>query len=391
MNKRWIISIISLVIIGVTITIFFSPLTNANKGNSAKYSGIVQQTEYDLSFKIGGRVESLTVHEGDYVYKGQLLGELEQGEWLAKVEQAQAAVELAQANLDKAMRSVGLTEQDSLAKINQAQAALNMAQAKYEALQNGPRKEEIAQLEMKVQLAKEAYSQAEHNVQRMNQLFEHGAIPQTTLDEVTLQFEQAKTQLTTAQLELEMAVSGARPEELEAAKQQVEQARAALQEALNGSGKVELSQADVRLARAQYKQALASLQEAETYFSYTKLIAPIDGIVSGRYVEASEMVNAGLSALTLVDPQDKWVIFYIPETELTNLAVNQEVLISLHSIEQEVTGKIAYINPAPQFAIKKATNYLSERDIRSFAIKVQLLENVDKIYAGMTAEWMGVK
>lgn len=387
-KKRWIISLSAVAAIGLSFNYFFAP-AKAKKAPDAAFSGIVEQQEYDLSFKIGGRLESLPVEEGQMVKKGDLIGRLEKGEWQAKVDQAKAAVALASANVGKAAAGVGVVDQATQAKVEQAQAALQTAQAKFTELSNGARPQEIAQLEAKVNAAESAFNNAEDMRNKMNHLYQQGAVPQSKRDEADLAYDKARADLTSAQQALAMAKEGARQEDLAAAKHQVEQAQGVLNEALSGKGQVNVSQADVKVAQGQLEQAKGSLEEAEVYLSYTELHAPIDGIVVHKNVKAGEMVSQGFTAVTLADPKDKWVKFYVPENKLNGLQVNQGIPLTIPALNQQVTGTVVSINPAPQFAAKKATNYLQETDVRSFEVKVKIKDLTDKIYAGMTAEWQG--
>lgn len=388
-KKGWLFTIGAVAVIALLAGLLFTP-AKAKKTPDSPYSGVIEQQEYDLSFKIGGRVAFLPVEEGQKVKKGQLIGRLEKGEWQAKVDQAQAAVQLASANVAKAVAATATMDQTTQAKVGQAQASLKMAQDKFTELANGARPQEIAQLQAKVQAAYQAYQEAGKMQERMKNLYQSGAVSQTQKEQADVSYEQAKAAYLSAQKELELAQIGARQEELSAAKHQVEQAQALLAEANGGRGQVNISQADVKVAQGQLAQAEASLEEAETYLSYTELYAPVDGIVIHKNVQANEMVSQGFPAVTLADPQDKWVKFYVPEKALNGLKVNQKVTLYVPAINSQVQGVIETINPAPQFAVKKATNYLQETDVRSFEVKVKISEKQDQLYAGMTAEWQGV-
>ena len=54
-----------------------------------------------------------------------------------------------------------------------------------------------------------------------------------------------------------------------------------------------ISQQDVDVAYAKYKQAEASVHTLETMVGYTKIIAPFDGIITGRFVDPGALVRAG--------------------------------------------------------------------------------------------------
>lgn len=382
--KRWLMSGAAALAVLLAYSSFY--FGNASDHAAETYSGIVEQTEYDLSFKIGGRVEALYVDVGDRVKKGQLLGKLENKELRAKVEQAKAALALAEANVAKAMQAVEVTRKNANAGLQQARAALNEAQARYNALVNGVRPEERKQAEAKAEAAKTAYETAKAMLERTQKLFENGAVPETKVEEAELQYEKARAEYEVAVQQLTLLEKGPRPEEIEAGRFQVEQARAAVEKALAGLGQVGLQQADVKLAQAQLAQAKAALAEAEAYLSYSELRAPIDGVVVRRNVEPSEMIGEGMTVLTIADPNDKWVHFYLPEDEWRKVRVGQDVTVRIQGAQ--VKGKIVAVNPAPQFAVRKATNHLHETDIRSLLVKVKLPANV---YAGVTAEWIGAE
>ncbi|GAB6935065.1 efflux RND transporter periplasmic adaptor subunit [Calditerricola yamamurae] len=382
--KRWLISGAAALAVLLAYSSFY--FGNASDHSAETYSGIVEQTEYDLSFKIGGRVEALYVDVGDRVKKGQLLGKLENKELQAKVEQAKAALALAEANVAKAVQAVDVTRKNANAGLLQARAALNEAQARYNALVSGARLEERKQAEAKVEAAKTAYEKAKEMFERTQKLYEAGAVPETKVDEAEVEYKKAKAEYEVAVQQLALLEKGPRPEEIEAGKFQVEQARAAVEKALAGLGQVGLQQADVKLAQAQLAQAKAALAEAEAYLSYSELRAPIDGVVVKKNVEPSEMIGEGMTVLTIADPNDKWVHFYLPEDKWQKVKVGQEVTVRIQG--EQVKGKIVAVNPAPQFAVRKATNHLHETDIRSLLVKVKLPSNV---YAGVTAEWIGAK
>lgn len=382
--KRWLISGAAALAVLLAYSSFY--FGNASDHSAETYSGIVEQTEYDLSFKIGGRVEALYVDVGDRVKKGQLLGKLENKELQAKVEQAKAALALAEANVAKAVQAVDVTRKNANAGLLQARAALNEAQARYNALVNGARLEERKQAEAKVEAAKTAYEKAKEMFERTQKLYEAGAVPETKVDEAEVEYKKAKAEYEVAVQQLALLEKGPRPEEIEAGKFQVEQARAVVEKALAGLGQVGLQQADVKLAQAQLAQAKAALAEAEAYLSYSELRAPIDGVVVKKNVEPSEMIGEGMTVLTIADPNDKWVHFYLPEDKWQKVKVGQEVTVRIQG--ELVKGKIVAVNPAPQFAVRKATNHLHETDIRSLLVKVKLPSNV---YAGVTAEWIGAK
>jgi HlyD family secretion protein len=347
--------------------------------------GVVEGTEVDLAFKIGGTIADLYVKEGDSVKAGQLLAKLTNEELLAKREQAEAAYKLAVSKWEQAKKGVAVTSDSSSAQIDQAKAAVDAARAQYEANKNGARPEEIAQLKAKLQAAQTAKQIAETQLERTKQLFAEGAVPQAKVEEAETQYQKAAAELTASEEQLKMAQTGARPEQIEAAKAQLQQAEAAYQQALAGRGQVGLKQLDVTSAEAGAQQAKGALQEVEAYLKNANLTAPVNGVVKSVAVQKGELVAQGFTVITLQAQDEPFVKFYVDEFKVGNLNAGDKVTLYVPALDKEVQGQIATIAPAADFAVKKATQELGDRDVRSFQVKINLADQT--LRPGLTVEW----
>lgn len=103
-----------------TIPVKLLPITSDTSNNLIHVSGnITTEETANLSFKIGGVIESITVKEGDRVKKGQLLATLKSAEIGAQVQQAQLSLEKAKRDYDRAGRLYA----DSVVTLEQYQNA----------------------------------------------------------------------------------------------------------------------------------------------------------------------------------------------------------------------------------------------------------------------------
>lgn len=347
--------------------------------------GAVEGTEVDLAFKIAGSIADLKVKEGDTVKAGQLLATLSNEELLAKREQAEAAYKLAISKWEQAKKGVSVTSDSNSAQIDQAKAAVDAARAQYEANKNGARPEEITQLKAKLQAAKTAKQIAETQLARTKQLFAEGAVPQTKVEEAQTQFEKAAAELTASEEQLKMAQAGARPEQIDAAKAQLQQAEAAYQQAIAARGQVGLKQLDVNSAEAGAQQAKGALDEVEAYLKNVNLTAPVNGVVKTVAVQKGELVAQGFTVITLQVQEEQFVKFYVNEYKIGKLAVGDKVKLYVPALDKEVEGQIAVIAPAADFAVKKATQELGDRDVRSFQVKINVADQA--LRPGLTVEW----
>ncbi|MDX9982091.1 MAG: biotin/lipoyl-binding protein, partial [Lentisphaeria bacterium] len=86
-------------------------------------------SEFDLAPKIAGRLKTLTVRLGEPVKHGQLIAELDAEEHARRLEEAQAALEVARANAEKVRLDAELEDQELGQRVVQAEAELGIARA----------------------------------------------------------------------------------------------------------------------------------------------------------------------------------------------------------------------------------------------------------------------
>lgn len=387
MNKRAWIGVAGFAV-GITVlgTILFGPGIGSVTGkDSTQIAGVIEGTEVDLSFKMGGSIEQIAIADGDEVKAGQLVATLNSEELLAKKEQAEAAYHLAQVKLEQAKKGVSLTDSSSSAQVDQAQAVVNSAKAQLDANKNGARAEEIAQLKAKLSAAQTSNQIAATNLERMQKLLVEGAVPQVKVEEAKMQADKAAAELKAADEQLKMAQSGSRREQIDASQAQLDQAKAAYDQAVAGRGQVGLKQLDVKSAEAGVQQAKGALAEIEAYLNNTKLTAPVDGIVKSVSVQKGELVAQGFTVVTIQTKADNYVKLYVNEYTLASIKSGDMVKLYVPALKREVDAKIATIAPAADFAVKKATQELGDRDIRSFQVKLLVVGS--ELRPGLTVEW----
>ncbi|CAI8757943.1 Multidrug resistance efflux pump [Brevibacillus sp. IT-7CA2] len=387
MNKRAWIGVGSFVVgIAVLGTVLFGSNASSMAGqNTTKLAGVIEGTEVDLSFKMGGSIEQLSLKEGDEVKAGQVVATLNSAEILAKKEQAEAAYKLSLVKFDQAKKGVSVTDNSSNAQVDQAKAAVNAAQAQLDANKNGARSEEITQLKAKLQAAQTSNQIAATNLERMKKLMAEGAVPQVKVEEAQMQADKAQAEFKAAEEQLKMAQTGSRKEQVDAAQAQLDQAKAAYNQAVAGRGQVGLKELDVKSAEANVMQAKGALAEMEAYVNNTKLTAPLDGIVKSVAVQKGELVSQGFTVLTIQTKADNYVKFYVNEYMLANVKTGNQVKLFVPALSREVDAKVVTVAPAADFAVKKATQELGDRDIRSFQVK--LLVSDPELRPGLTVEW----
>lgn len=350
----------------------WSTSSHAQKEDTVLARGTVEGTEVDINSKIPGRVIKLLVSEGDRVEAGQVLAKISDDELKAKEAQAKALVDAAQDQLDQAVEAAKLQKEISRTNIARANGAMAAAQAQLTKARQGARTQELAQAQANYDL----WLKTRERVQR---LFDQGAVPAQKLDEV-------KTQLEVAKQTLSMAKEGARLEDIQAAQALLDQARSGVEAANAGLLQVKIAGEQVEAARAKYRQALGGLREVQAYLKDTELKAPISGTVTSLTVDVGELISTGMPVATVTDTANLWVEVKVKETDLAKIYLGQKASVRLAGNPgSPLSGKVVRIAKKPDFATKRATNDRGEQDILAYGVKVKVDNPANLPAVGATA------
>jgi ABC-2 type transport system ATP-binding protein len=222
------------------------------------YSGTVETREIEVGSKVGGRVTSVSVEEGQQVAANAPLVAFEHDNLSAQLAQQQAAVAQAQADLDR------LQHGNRPAEIAQADAALHERAAELAEARNGPRPQELRQAQADFDAAKANAVDAASTYARMQPLVEKDVISRQQFDEYTAQRKATAAQAESARQHLALLQAGTRVEDLQAANQRYQQSLAADQLSHQGFRQSDIDAGKARLAaaEAQVQQIEANLREA---------------------------------------------------------------------------------------------------------------------------------
>lgn len=312
-----------------------------------------------VSAKLMARVVDVPVREGDLVRRGEVLARLDSRDLEAQVGVASAQVQATQANLRNALTAREMEDSTSAARVNQAEAAVAQAKANLRAAQSqldlalaGPREQERLQAKLGVDQAKAQLDLAERDYERMAALEREGAVSKRQLDQARAARDVAKAQFDTAvQAEL-IAREGTRNEQVRAAQEAVRQAEAAVRqaeaahkEALAARMRVKVRADEIRGAQAQLGQARASLTLAQTTASYATVTAPFDGVVAQRMVDPGATAAPGVPLLEVVGGQMR-LEATVPESILPSIRVGATIPVVIDAVGGgEILGKVVEVSP----------------------------------------------
>ena len=280
-----------------------------------------------LSTRVSGTVEAVDVNDYQQVTPGQLLVQLEDADYRARVEEAKAALAGARAQLanNQAQKRV----QD--ARIESAESGLASGAAAVAAAQAG-----IAAIEPQL-------TQAVQERRRQEALLGVRAATRQQVEQAVATSGRLAGMLgdSRANLAQAQALLANSRAALEAAKQQ----RAAL-DTTDG-----VYEADIQAKEA-------AITVAEINLNYTKITAPTAGFVGVRHVLPGQLVTPGMEVIDLVQGQD-WIEANYEETQLKNMCAGDPATIRIDALPgATLHGKVVEIAPASgsQFALLPPDN-----------------------------------
>ena len=286
--------------------------------------GQIETSAYRVSSKVPGRVQKICVHEGDTVTAGDTLVILDTPDIDAKLAQAEAAREAAEALSDKANNGAQTEQiQGAYELWQKAQAGLEVAQKTYD---------------------------------RVNRLFEEGVMAAQKRDEAYANLKAMEASERAAKSQYEMAKKGARSE-------------------------------DKSAARAQVARANAAISEVNSYISEGVLIASAPGVVTEIYPSVGELVGTGAPLMNVAQLQDSWFIFSVREDKLPELGVGTEINVYVPALGKDVPAKVTRLKEIGSYAVWKATKALDQYDLKMFEVvaRPDAEDALEGARAGMSA------
>jgi membrane fusion protein, multidrug efflux system len=284
-----------------------------------------------VSSRVNGTVIGVYTDNNRTVVKNQTLVDLDPRDFQVAVEQARANLAQAQGALAATNPNVPITQTANITAISNAQQAVSSAEAALSAAQHDY---ESAVADLRQAQANNIEAQADEK--RYAQL--------VAKDEVSRELYDEKLAAARAQA----ALVDSRKSAAEAAQRAVSERQAALEQARstlsqiqsNNPRQVAVRQADIKAQQGAVKVAQAQLDNALLQLSYTKIVAPVAGVVGDKHVEVGQRVQPGDQLLIITEIENQWVDANFKETQITRMHPGQSVTIHVDALGRDFKGYV---------------------------------------------------
>ena len=269
-----------------------------------------------VSSTVPGKIRLLPIHEGEQLKKGQLIVQLQEEDYQAKVDVAAGVVQSINASLNEAMADETLVKETTEKDVQRAKAVLSASQAR------------LKEAEANLQLATLDFK-------RVSKLYKSKTVSASEMDKVQSAYELAMARKATAE-------------------EEINENRAKLHVAQANTGEVTLKQRQVESLKGKLKEAEAELEAARLKLAHTTVTSPIEGVVAKKISHIGEVVSAGQPMAVIVNLNHIWVEANLEETQVEHVRLGQSVDIQVDAYPNTTfKGKVINIGAAAasQFAL----------------------------------------
>jgi membrane fusion protein, multidrug efflux system len=330
-QRRFIvIGVVAVLVVGALL--FWWHSTYYEDTDDAQVDGHLIQ----ISARVAGQVIKVNVDQNQYVQAGTLIAEIDPKDFEVAVQQDEASLESAEANYEAARVNVPVIGINTSSNLQSASSSLRSSDA---SVQQAQRQLEAAQAQ--VQQADANNTKAQLDLKRYTPLVEKDVISKQQFDAAVATADAAKASLLGAKAN-EIAAEDA----VRIARDRVVQSQAELKTAQTAPDQVKIQKAKADQAAAQVEQARAALAQAKLNLSYTKIVAPANGIITKKSLEVMQNVSVGQNLMTLVSLDDIWITANFKETQLRLMRPGQTVKIHVDAYGHDYDGKVTQIGGA---------------------------------------------
>jgi membrane fusion protein (multidrug efflux system) len=316
-NAKWIVAAVVVVLLigGAYIWHYYSVRESTD---DAQIDGHINP----ISPRVTGTVMNVLHDDNEVVQAGTLLVELDPKDYEVAVDRARADLANAQANATAANVGVPLTQTTSSSQLDAADAGVKTAER------------DIETAKAKLNDAQANFAKTSADLKRMEMLIAKDEISHQQYDASVAANNSAKANVDAATAAIASAESRAA------------QAQAQAEASRTIPEQMKVTRARAGAASADVQKAISALAQAELNLKYTKIIAPVTGVLSKRSVEPGQTVQAGQPLFSIVNLEDIWTTANFKETQLRNMQVGQKAKIKVDAYGKEFEGTVESIGGA---------------------------------------------
>jgi len=325
---RWAYASAALVIVTMSAVSWWLHARHFETTDDAQIDGHINV----VSSRISGTVLYVNprVENNQYVEAGTLLLELDPSDYQAAADHARADLETREAIARSADLNVPITNANAFSQLGLAEAARDEASAAL-----ATEEANLAAVQHKVQQDQAIAARAERDRIRYKGLVEGGVVSVLEYDA-----HEAEALADAQTVDSDQALVRAEEQKITQATKLILQRQAQVESARTAPQQVRDAKARSESSIGQVGQAKADVRTAELNLGYTKIYAPVSGVIGRKTVELGQRIQSGQGLLAVVPLDDIWVTADFKETQLTYMHAGQPVTVHVDTFGREYQGTV---------------------------------------------------
>ncbi len=287
---------------------------------------------HPVSARISGTILRVNpeVEDSHFVKAGTVLAEIDPADYQAERERAVADYNRLQASSLAAEKDISVISSGSNGRLDLANAAVSEAEDAV-----ASEKATLDASEARLAQAQANFTRAEADRQRYANLLARHEISQSEYDRVATEADTDRSAVVAGKAEMTAA-----KQRVSAAQSRLIQRKADVLAAGSAPQQIASSRAKAAAASSDAVRAGAQLTTADLNLGYTKIIAPVSGIIGRKTVEEGQRVQPGQQLLTIIPVDDLWITANFKETQLRKMKPGQPVTIHAEATGEDYRGHV---------------------------------------------------
>jgi membrane fusion protein, multidrug efflux system len=286
-----------------------------------------------ISSRVAGYITKVYVDDNQYVKAGTLLAQIDPKDYDVALASAQATLANDQATANASQVNVPVISVNTLSQLVSAEADVANTRAGISAAE-----QQLAAAQATVLQTEANSAKAQDDVKRYKQLVDKQEVPEQLYVQAvqTANGAAAAVQAATANVH-------AAQEAVRQAQSRLAQASASFESAQTGPQQVRIQRSRAVAAAASAKKSETAVEQAQLNLGYTRILAPVDGVVAKRSAQPGQYVSPGQQLMAVVPLDNIWVTANFKETQLRNMRPGNLAEIHVDAYGRTYTGYVESI------------------------------------------------
>jgi membrane fusion protein (multidrug efflux system) len=283
-----------------------------------------------ISSRVAGYITHVYVDDNQYVKAGTLLAQIDPKDYEVAVASAQATLDNDQATADASQVNVPVISVNTSSQLVSAEADVANARAGISGAE-----QQLAAAQAAVLQAEANNAKSQDDVKRYKQLVDKQEIS----EQVYVQAVQTSNGATAA-VQAATANVRASQDAVRQAQSKLAQASASVDSAQTGPQQIRIQRSRAVAASAAAQKSKTAVEQAQLNLGYTRIVAPVDGVVAKRSAQPGQYVSPGQQLMAVVPLDDIWVTANFKETQLQKMRPGNPVEIQVDAYGRTYTGHV---------------------------------------------------